>query len=361
MPLRDIKVLDLSRYLPGPQTAALLGDYGAQVIRIENPRHAANRDQALGLQGMTGPERTRAQACDLSGRNKTLVTLDIFAQDGRAKLSEMLGDADVLIHDYRRSTLTKAALTPADIHRQNPSLIYVGLSATGTNGPRADAPGHDPIALALSGALTRTGETPQFLGFPPADILTAAHTAFAIMVALHHRAAHPPQSPDQAITLDAAMSDSALSLMTSVFARQQRTGTEPPQDFPIGDNWIFETSDQRHVAATNMERPFWDRFCSLVDRPDLIGRFTGGDRPALRQELQEIYLTRTRDEWDAFATQNDLQIAPVLSAAEALTDPHHHARRALHQMGNVVIPGRPVHMTGVPETTPRPSQKGAGT
>jgi crotonobetainyl-CoA:carnitine CoA-transferase CaiB-like acyl-CoA transferase len=213
--------------------------------------------------------------------------------------------------------------------------------------------------LALSGALTRTGETPQFLGFPPADILTAAHTAFAIMVALHHRAAHPPQSPDQAIMLDAAMSDSALSLMTSVFARQQRTGTEPPLDFPMGDNWVFETADQRHVAATNMERPFWDRFCTLVDRPDLIGRFAGGDRAALRQELQEIYLTRTRGEWDAFAAKHDLQIAPVLSPAEALADPHHHARGALHQMGDVVIPGRPVRMTGVPDTASSPSQKGA--
>lgn len=359
MPLSGLHVLDLSRYLPGPQTAALLGDFGAKVTRLQGPRHAEARDRALGITGLTGADRIRARSADLSGRNKETRLLDIFTDAGRAALLEMITTADVLIHDYRQATLDTAKIAASDLHPVNPGLIYVGISATGTSGPLANAPGHDPVALALSGAMSRTGPTPQFLGFPPADILTASNTAFAIMVALRHRDANPPVSADQGVVLDAAMSDSALSLMTSVFGRQLRSGTEPAQDFHMGDNWVFATSDKLHVVATNMERPFWDRFCDLVERPDLKARFTGGDRPALRAELQTIYHRHSRADWIALARDHDLQIAPVLSPAEALAHPHHHARGALVARDQdgvaITLPGRPVRVTGLPETTPRPA------
>ncbi|MDF0599299.1 CoA transferase [Psychromarinibacter sp. C21-152] len=349
MPLSGLTVLDLSRYLPGPQAAALLGDYGARVIRIETPRHAAARDRAQGIDGMDAAARDRARAADVTGRNKAQVLVDIFSGEGRAEVLRLVRGADVLIHDYRAATIATAGLTPETCRDANPRLVYAAISATGTTGPRAGAAGHDPLALALSGALSRMGPAPHLPGFPPADMLTAAHTAFAVMVALWRRA-----ETGTGAVLDAAMSDSALALMASVFGRMQRTGEAPPLDHPIADNAVFETADGGHVVATNMERAFWDRFCDAVDRPDLKPRFAGGDRPGLLAELNRLYATRTRAEWEDLAALHDLQIAPVLSPAEALREPHHHARGALTE-GLAVLPGRPVRIAGLPPARPRPA------
>lgn len=350
MPLSGLTVIDLSRFLPGPQCAALLGDYGAEVIRIETPRHAANRDRAQGIDRLDGAAKTRAIAADMTGRNKTRRLIDFFSEPGQAELLALIANADVLIHDFRAATLDGAGLTETTLRAANPALILASISSTGATGPRTDAPGHDPVAQALAGTVARSGETPHFLGFPPADLLTAAHTAFAIMTALRRR-----DATGQGATLDAAMSDSALALNLSVFSRLQRSGEEPPLDFPMGDNAVFAAKDG-HIVATNMERPYWDRFCTAVGRPDLIDRFIG-DRPALLDDLAAIYRQKTRAEWDAFAREHDLQIAPVLTPAEALEEPHHHARGALvRDPSGAILPGRPVRITDLPAAIPRPAK-----
>jgi len=350
MPLAHLTVLDLSRYLPGPAAAALLGDFGANVIRVEPPASAARRERAQGIGG-EGEALARQRAADASGRGKARVALDFFTAPGREALLRMVASADVLIHDFRPATLDEAGLGWPALRAANPGLVCLAVSATGQDGPRAGAPGHDPIALALAGALARTGETPHMLGFPPADLLTAAHGAFAAMVALQARA----QSGEGAL-IDAAMSDSALALMSSVFTRLQRSGSEPPLGFPLGDSDVFETADGGHVAATNMEPAFWARFCRAVDRPDLIDSFAAAERPALERELAAIYRSRTRAEWDALAREHDLQISPVLSPAEALEEPHHHERGALVRAGDTVQPGRFIRIDGLPPPAPRPAR-----
>lgn len=345
MPLSGLTVLDLSRFLPGPLTAAFLGDYGASVIRIERPDHRKRREEALGLDRLSGDALQRARDADWAARNKATRLVDYSLPKGRDEVLALAETADVLIHDYREAAIRSVGLCAGAVRERNPSLIYVAISATGQTGTRAGAPGHDPISLALAGVISRTGENPGFLGFPPGDIVTASQTAFAIMVALHRR-----EKTGEGATLDAAMTDGALSLMTSVFTRMQRSGRVPPLAFDIGDNAVFETRDGRHVVATNMERPFWDRFCAVVGRPDLVGRFTGTERAATLAELGTVYASRTRDEWDELARKHDLQIAPVLSPEEALNEEHHHARGALRRLDNgIVVPGRPVRFTDFPQ------------
>mgnify|MGYP001627775432 CR=1 FL=1 len=339
MPLSGVHVVDMSRFLPGPQCAALLGDYGAQVTRIETPSHAASRDRAQGIEQLSGQDRDRAIATDLSGRNKNRRLINFFKDEGREGLVQLIRSADVLIHDYRLTTLQAAGLSHDGLRSLNPRLILAAISSTGETGPRAGAPGHDPVAQALAGTVARSAPKPHLLGFPAADILTASNTALAILVALRRR-----DATGEGATLDAAMSDSALHLNASVFARQQRTQQEPPLDFPMGDNAVFAVQDG-HVVATNMERPYWDRFCTAIERPDLSPLFTG-NRDYVLDELAAIYRTKTRAQWDAFARAHDLQIAPVLSPAEALEEPHHHARCALRRdpITGVVILGRPVRI-----------------
>jgi len=351
MPLSNVSVLDLSRFLPGPQCAALLGDYGAKVIRVETPKHAAARDRVFGLDKLGEADRARCIASDLAGRNKDRKIIDFFTSAGQKDVLKIASQSDVFIHDFRINAIEACDLGPDALRAVNPRLIYVAVSATGMTGPRADAPGHDPIAQALAGTVSRSGTPPHLLGFPAADTITAAQAAFAVMVAIRRR-----DATGEGAVLDVAMSDAALSLMTSVFARQQRTGVEPDMDFPMGDNSVFETADGKHVVATNMERPYWDRFCRAVDRPDLMPLFVG-NRPAVLAELATIYASKTRAEWDAFAKSNDLQIAPVLSPAEALDEPHHHDRGVLvRDASGVVLPGRPVRFVDMDAPRPRPAE-----
>ncbi len=353
MPLTGLKVIDVSRFLPGPQAAALLGDYGAEVTRIEHPRHGTSRDRAQGIDAMSGEARERAREADLTGRNKHWIRLAFDEEPGRARLARLIAGADVLIHDYRPGAAAALGLDADTLSAACPALVHVAVSATGATGPRAGAPGHDPVALALSGALSRTGEVPHLFGFPCADLLTAAHAAFAVMAALWRR-----RETGAGAALDVAMSDSALALMASVFGRQQRTGREPPLAFGMGDNAVFACADGGHVAATNMERAFWDRFCAAADRPDLAARFDDPDREVVLAELEGVYGARARDAWDGLAAEHDLQIAPVLSPAEAMEEPHHHARGALLRTARgTVLPGRPVRFADLPPAVPRPARE----
>lgn len=353
MPLSGLKVLDLSRFLPGPQAAALLGDYGAQVTRVEHPRHGAARDRAFGIDGLSGDARAKAREADLTGRGKRHLRFAFDEGEGRDRLMRLIADSDVLIHDFRAAAATALQLDAATLRAEKPDLIHVAVSATGETGPRAGAAGHDPIPLALSGALARTGTPPRLFGFPPSDLLTAAHAAFAVMVALHRR-----KETGEGAALDVSMSDSALAMMASVFSRQQRSGVEPPLDFQIGDNAVFDTAEGAHVVATNMERPFWDRFCGVVGRPDLAERYADTDRTGLLKELAALYRARTRSDWDLLAREHDLQIAPILSPAEALKEQHHHARGALRRTDlGTVLPGVAVRFTDLQPRPPNPARE----
>lgn len=353
MPLTGLKVIDLSRFLPGPQAAALLGDYGAEVTRIEHPRHGLARDRAQGVDTLSGEARDRARETDLTGRNKLWLRLAFDAEPGRSHLARLIADADVLVHDYRPGAAAALGLDADTLSATFPKLVHVAISATGATGPRAGAPGHDPVALALSGALSRSGEVPQLFGFPCADLLTAAHAAFAVMVALWRR-----RETGAGAALDVAMSDSALALMASVFGRQQRTGEEPPLAFATGDNAVFACADGGHVVATNMERAFWNRFCEVVDRSDLADRFADPDRAGVLAALGGVYGARDRDDWDRVAAAHDVQIAPVLTPAEAMAEPHHHARGALLRSAlGTVLPGRPVRFADLPPAEPRPARE----
>src|SRR5215813_6114897 len=183
MPLSGMKVVDLSRFLPGPYCSLLLADYGAEVICVEQPHEVAKKDAVLGRAGLDRREREEVRAREITSRNKRSVLLDLKDSKGREALFDLLKDADVLLHDYRPGVLDASGLDYASLAPKFPRLVYCAISLCGETGPYRDLPGHDSIALALSGALPRfgDGEAPSVPGVPANDILTGTHAAFGIL------------------------------------------------------------------------------------------------------------------------------------------------------------------------------------
>jgi len=327
VPLSGIKVVDLSRFLPGPYCSLLLADYGAEVIRVEQPHEVSKKDKVLGYDKLNELDRRRMRAQEITGRNKSSVLLDLRSDEGRAALLTLIKSSDVFLHDYRPGVMEAAQLSYSQLEQLNPRLVYCAISLCGQDGPYRDLPGHDPIALALAGALPRFGDgtKPHVPGVPANDILTGTHAAFGILAALRER-----DRSGKGQFVDVSMSDSALGMMTSVFQRLLIDGSEPPLQWQGGNTGLWKTKDGLHICTTDLEPAYWSRFCELIGREDLkpLGYDTVR-RNELNTELHAVFATRTRDEWFALLLDGEAQAAPVYSLQEALRDPNARARGSI--------------------------------
>lgn len=331
MPLSGIKVLDFSRFLPGPYCTLLLGDFGADVIRVEQPHEVAKNRKVFGQATLNERELTLARAKEITGRNKRSILLDLRDAKALTAIKQLLRNIDVLVHDYRPGVMDEMGLGYDVVKALNPRLIYCAISACGQTGPYSELAGHDPIPLSLVGALNRFGETPDephIIGAPVADITAGTHAAFGVMAALRAR-----EQTNEGQLVDVAMSDCAFALMTSVYQRLLITGKAPPLHWKAGNVGLWKTKDDKHICTTDLEPKFWERFCRAVDRADLIPRQFDIEGPgSIVPELDALFRTKTRDEWFEFLKNADCQAAPVYSLKEALNDPHHRARGTVTQI-----------------------------
>jgi crotonobetainyl-CoA:carnitine CoA-transferase CaiB-like acyl-CoA transferase len=354
MPLSGIKVIDLSRFLPGPYCSLLLADYGADITRVEQPHELAKKEAVFGETNLDAHEKQRRRAQDFLSRNKQSVLLDFRGDTGRNALLDLIAGADVLLHDYRPGVMETAQLDYASLQMRFPRLVYCAISLCGQDGPYRSLPGHDPIALALAGALGRFGEgsqSPKIPGVPANDILTGTHAAFGILAALRER-----DRSGLGQFVDVAMSDSALCMMTSVYQRFVSSGRdrEPPLRWHGGNTGIWRTKDGAYICTTDMEPAYWRRFCSLAQREDLVP--LGHDavrRDELATALGELFATRTREEWFALLREGETQAAPAYALGEALQDPHSRARGTILEVehpefGPVVQIGFPIKFSRTP-------------
>jgi crotonobetainyl-CoA:carnitine CoA-transferase CaiB-like acyl-CoA transferase len=199
------------------------------------------------------------------------------------------------------------------------------VTLCGQTGPYRSKPGHDPVALAISGALSRTGEdpvTPGFPGIPAADLLTGSNAVIGILAAVIARA-----TTGRGQHVDVAMSDSAMALVGNLIARHPDLSTIPPRGQRRADSGIWRTADGRFLVTTDMEPAYWARFCKAVGREDFLPlQLDVAARPEIRTALEAIFATRTLSEWLATLEAADTQYAPVLDTAQALEDPHNRAR-----------------------------------
>ncbi len=354
--LAGIRVVDFSKFLPGPYCTWMLGDLGADIVRIEHPRELAKQAAVFGWDKLSEEERARIRAGDIFARNKRSLMLDPGADESRAAIEALIAVADVLVEDYRPGVLEAMGYGYAAMAALNPRLIYCSVTLCGQTGPHRDKPGHDPIALAISGALSRIGDDParpHSAGVPVADLLTGSNAVIGILAALHARAATGAGQ-----RVDIAMSDSAMALIAPVISRNPDLSRAPPRGKLRADCGIYETADGRFLATTDMEPRFWQRFCEAMGVPQFAPlQNDAGARANIVATLEAAFRRQPLAHWLALLGQADTQFAAINSVAEALDDPHNVARGMVLTIdspgGPVRHIGSPIKLSATPAVAPR--------
>jgi alpha-methylacyl-CoA racemase len=358
LPLEGIRVLDLSRLLPGGFCSLLLADFGAEVLKVE--------DTGMGDYIRWSPpyyegahESARSALFLALNRNKRSIRLDLKQERGREVLLRLVRDYDVLLESFRPGVLERLGVGYERMREENPGIVYCAISGYGQDSPKREASGHDMNYLGLVGLLGLTGER----GGPPvqaagqiADLGGGAlMAAFGIMAALRERdgggagSSSPGSGAGQFV--DVSMADGSLAWLAMVAASYFADGTVPHRgELPLAGALIcyrpYECADG-WVTLGALEPKFWQAFCRGVGREDLIERQFERPGSEAHAQVVGIFKGRTRAEWEAFAAANDCCLEPLLELDEALSSELVRAREMVVEISQ---PGaeRPVRQLGVP-------------
>ncbi len=319
--LAGLRVLDFSRLLPGPYATWLLADQGAEVIRVEHPRELAKQAKVFGWDKLDDAGRARQRARDMLARGKKSICLDLGDAEAQATLRRLAATVDVVVEDYRPGVLDSLGLGYEAMSAQNRALVYTSMTLCGQTGPLRDKPGHDPVALALAGVLSCTGEDPEAPGLPgfaAADVVTGAHAGFATLAAVMQA-----RATGQGQHVDVAMADCSLVLLANLIARYEDPAEIPPRGTRRADMGLWRCADGEWLVTTDMEPRYWITFCEAMGKPDYAAwQLDPARRAEIREGLQAIFATRPRDHWLAHLEAAGTQFAPVNSLADALKEPH---------------------------------------
>jgi len=332
LPLEGIRVLDLSRLLPGPYLTQLMADLGAEVIKVETPLAG---DHAR----LAPPEMGLGKMYESINQGKKSLALNYRNARGRELFLELAKTADVVLEGFRPTVADKYGIGYEAVRAVKADIVYCSLSGYGQDGPYQQRAGHDFNYLSVGGAFAlngRPGERPVPYGLPVADLSGGMLAAIAILGALVGR-----ERGGQGMYLDMALLDGVISWMTPLALSayfsglEVDAGTHPLLGGRAFFN-IYETSDGKYVTLAAIEPHFWGDFCKTIGRVDLIERQF--DR-TLEPEVEAIFKQKTRAEWLALFADNDACVEPVNSVEEMLSDPQVRARGHVHMED-----GRPVGM-----------------
>ncbi|MGW0546477.1 CaiB/BaiF CoA transferase family protein [Streptomyces altiplanensis] len=327
-PLTGLRVLDLATLFAGPLAATMLGDFGADVIKVEHPtRPDPSRGHGPAKEGI-------GLWWKLLGRNKRTITLDLSAPTGRGALLRLAATTDVIIENFRPGTLEKWGLGPAELSAVNPRLVLVRVTGFGQSGPYSHRPGFGTLAEAMSGFAAITGEPEGPPTLPPfglADSITALATAYAVMTALTARTTtHRGQVVDMAIIEPILTVLGPHPLWYDQLGYvQPRTGNRSRNNAPRN---TYRTADGAWVAVSTSAQSVAERVMRLVGRPDLVDEpwfTTGSGRAEHADELDEAvghWIARhTRADALAAFEKAEAAIAPVYDIQDVMADPQYRA------------------------------------
>jgi alpha-methylacyl-CoA racemase len=346
-PLDGIRVLDLSRLLPGPFCSLLLADFGADVVKVED---TGMGDYARWSEPMPAPGRSAIFGA--LNRGKRSIRLDLKAPGGTDVLLRLAEDADVLLESFRPRVMDRLGVGYERLRAANPRLVYCAITGYGQDGPYAARPGHDLNYLGLNGVLDLTGEAdgpPVQSGVQVADVGGGAlMAAFGILAALRER-----DRSGEGQLVDVSMTDGALSWLAMVAGRYLADGVPPDRGGdPLTGGIVcyrpYACADG-HVTLGALEPKFFAAFCRGVGREDLIERQFDPPGSGAHGELEAIFAGRTRAEWQAFADEHDCCLEPVLTVEEALASELVRAREmVISGPGGTRQLGTPVKLSRTP-------------
>jgi alpha-methylacyl-CoA racemase len=358
LPLQGIRVLDLSRLLPGGFCSLLLADFGADVLKVE--------DTGMGDYIRWSPpyyegahESARSALFLSLNRNKRSIRLDLKNERGREALLALVREYDVVLESFRPGVLDRLGVGYERMREENPGLVYCAISGYGQDGPKREASGHDMNYLGLIGLLGLTGErggAPVQAAGQIADLGGGAlMAAFGILAALRERDGGGEGSDvagsGEGQLVDVSMADGALSWLAMVAASHFADEVVPHRgDLPLAGSLVcyrpYECADG-WVTLGALEPKFWQGFCRGVDREDLIAAQFERPGSDAHEQVKAIFLGRTREQWEAFAREHDCCLEPVLELDEALSSELVAAREMVVELDQ---PGaeRPVRQLGLP-------------
>jgi crotonobetainyl-CoA:carnitine CoA-transferase CaiB-like acyl-CoA transferase len=336
-PLSDLRVVDISTVLAGPNCARYLADFGADVIKVERP------DTGDSLRGMAwrDPRDGEGLWWKLVNRNKRNIALDFKNEEDLALLRKLLDDAHVLVENFRPGTLERLGLAPDDLLKRNPKLVIVRVSGFGQDGPYASRPGFASIAESMAGLAAVSGDPngpPMLPAIALTDETTGIAAAFATMVALHSGVGQVVDI--NLLTTVFQIMGPVISLYKLSGQLQPRLGSGLPYSVPRG---VYQCNDGKWVGVSASSDSVAARVMTVLGVGDdtRFATFTG--RTENRDELEALMVAwcaqRTRNEVVATLAKADAAVGPVFDMADIATDEHYAARHMIETVGTTPMQG----------------------
>lgn len=362
--LSGMRVLDLSQVMAGPFCTMVLGDLGAEIIKIENPQAGDQSRRSWGNPGIGDDSR----AFMALNRNKRSISLDLKSSEGREAFLDLVRTADVVIENWRPGVAERLGVGYAALSEINPAIVYGSISGFGLSGPYADRPGYDLIAQAMSGVMSVTGDPagkPIKSAIPVADLGAGLFCTVGILAAWT-----ASKESGQGQRVEISLFDSALALSVWESTEYWSTGVTPK---PLGSAnrmsapyQALATCDGYITVGANNER-LWRRLCDALDASDLVDdpRFsTNAARMKNREDLEAVLedklASRTTLEWVDKLLAAGVPAGPIQDYQHVLDhDPHVKARGMIQYLehpveGRVPVLGSPIRLSGTPATVRRP-------
>lgn len=350
-PLDGVRVVDFSRVVSGPFCTMLLGDLGAEVVKIESP----DGDETRRIRKFDGRRPQDEDFFYAVNRNKKSVVLDLKQQTDRTHAEEMISTADILVENFAPGTMARLGLDYGSVTRIRPDIIYCAISGFGHDSPYSSWKAYDTVIQAFSGVMRihAEDEVPRPFGLLIGDMSSALYAFGAIVVALYARTI-----TGEGTFIDLSMADALLSLWGTVAAEFLANGQLPrgrPTRSPAG---TYLCSDGIYIAVMASSEKMWPAFCIVMGLEELLGDprlASNTERVAHSTELDQIidnkFAQRPRAEWLALLRAAGIACAPVNTLRDALTDPHFEHRSMELQIdhpvsGTIRTINNPLRMTG---------------
>lgn len=357
-PLSGLRVLDLTRVLAGPTCTQMLGDLGAEVIKIERPEAG---DDTRGFAPPFVPNTKESAYFVGVNRNKKSVTLDIAKPEGQAIILKLLEHCDILVENFKVGALAKYGLGYEQLAKTHPRLIYCSITGFGQTGPYAPRPGYDALIQAMGGVMSLTGEpngSPQKVGVPVADLFAGLYGCIGILAAVNHR-----NNTGQGQQIDIGMLDTHVAWLANQGMNYLATGENPPrlgnQHPNIAPYQEFPTKDGYIILAVGND-PTFERFCKAFGQEALLAdpRFATNpirvqNRQLVTDTLTPVMKSKTTAEWIEALEALKIGCGPINTLEQVFADPHVQAREMVVEMAHgsgetVKVIANPVKLSATP-------------